>query len=110
VDVVRLILEERTCSSGDESKRSECSHDQDREMSRDAEKISISASPSKQKRSSNPAQSKNVPSKRFPPTTALRNKVLANKVKAVKDPFLFIAIYRDPAYQHSSHWVAGSHN
>jgi hypothetical protein len=37
VEVVRLIPEERACSSGDESKRSECSHDQDREVSRDAE-------------------------------------------------------------------------
>lgn len=37
MDVVRLILEESTCSSGDESERSECSHDQDREVSRDAE-------------------------------------------------------------------------
>jgi hypothetical protein len=67
--------------------------------------ISISASPSKQKRSSNPAQSKNVPITRFPPITALRNKVLANKVKVVKDlPIRF------SAYQHSSHWLAGSHN
>jgi hypothetical protein len=37
VEVARLIPKERACSSGDESKRSECSHDQDREVSRDAE-------------------------------------------------------------------------
>jgi len=61
VDVVRSILEESTCSSGDESKRSECSHDQDREVSRDAERDLHLC----EKRSSNPAQSKNFPSTRF---------------------------------------------